>query len=156
IFPAPREAVDDLLFAAMIGTVVGGRLGYILIYKPAFYAAHPGEIVRIWEGGLSFHGGLPGVATAIVLFARRRRVPTPRVIAAGSCAASPGIFCVRIANFINGELWGRHTDVAWAMVFPKDAERIPRHPSQIYEALLEGVFLFVLLWSVRKWPAFQR
>lgn len=156
IFPVPPERSGDILFDTMLGVILGGRLGYALIYKPGLYLTHPVELVRIWEGGLSFHGGLAGVIVAVLWFARRRKVSVARIMDACALAAPPGIFFVRMANFVNGELWGRPTDVPWAMVFPsREAGGVPRHPSQIYEGLLEGVLLFVLLWAVRRRPAFR-
>ena len=139
------EDADDFLFWGIIGTVLGGRIGYLIFYAPDMVAAHPSFIFRIWEGGLSFHGGLAGVVVAVILFTRKRGLPFWSVSDAICCSAPIGLACVRIANFINGELFGRVTDVPWAMVFP-NAGPLPRHPSQLYEALLEGVVLFVILW----------
>ena len=145
------DAFDDFLLWATLGVVFGGRLGYVLFYKPGYYFANPLEIAAVWEGGMSFHGGAAGVVLAIVLFARRRQLP---ILALGDivgCAVPIGLFLGRIANFINGELYGRASDVAWAMVFPHDPEQVPRHPSQLYEAALEGLVLFALLyWLVRR------
>lgn len=155
IFPASEAAVGDLIFAAVIGTVLGGRLGYILVYKFSEYVSNPMEILKIWHGGLSFHGGLAGVAIAITIFAKKRRVSVLRVMDACSIAATPGILCVRLANFVNCELWGRPTDVPWAMVFP-EADGQTRHPSQLYEGALEGALLFLVLWSLRKRAFFAR
>jgi phosphatidylglycerol:prolipoprotein diacylglycerol transferase len=140
-----REQVGDLILYAAIGVVLGGRLGYILFYKPADYLADPAAIFRVWEGGMSFHGGLIGVLVAIWLFARK----TDRTFFQVSDFVAPlvplGIFFGRIGNFINQELWGRVSDLPWAMVFPLAGES-PRHPSQLYEAFLEGVVLFLVLW----------
>ena len=143
-----KDGVGDLLVAIMIGVIVGGRLGYVLFYDLPKFLADPLEIIKIWHGGLSFHGGLIGGFGAVVVFARRRNIATMNVMDAGAAAAGPGIFFVRCANFINGELWGKPTDVPWAMVFPR-ADAQPRHPSQLYEGLLEGVLLFLVLWSFR-------
>jgi phosphatidylglycerol:prolipoprotein diacylglycerol transferase len=138
------DAFDDFLLWATLGVVLGGRLGYVLFYKPAFFLANPQEIVFLWQGGMSFHGGLLGVVAATVLFARKHGIP---VLALGDiiAAATPiGLFFGRIANFINGELFGRPTDAPWGMVFPRGGP-VPRHPSQLYEAGLEGLILFAVL-----------
>lgn len=148
--PLSEKEVGDFIFFAMIGTILGGRLGYILFYKLPHFLQHPLEMLEVWRGGLSFHGGLLGVITALALFAKKRGVRVARVLDAAALAVGPGIFCVRLANFVNGELWGRPTDVAWAMVFPAaEAGGVPRHPSQLYEAAVEGILMFALLWSVR-------
>jgi len=136
--------IDDLLFWMMLGVVLGGRLGYVLFYNFAFYVHEPLQALAIWRGGMSFHGGLIGVALAAWLFSRRKRLP---FLAIGDLvvAAMPiGLLLGRIANFINGELYGRASDLPWAMVFPSGGPE-PRHPSQLYEAALEGVAAFVLL-----------
>jgi phosphatidylglycerol:prolipoprotein diacylglycerol transferase len=144
--PAPLSvaAFDDFVLWVTLGIILGGRLGYVLFYNPSHFAGHPLETLELWKGGMSFHGGFLGCVVAVVLFARRRRIP---ILSLGdlTCAAGTiGIFLGRIANFINGELWGRPTDVPWAMVFPSGGPQ-PRHPSQLYEALLEGMVLFVVL-----------
>jgi phosphatidylglycerol:prolipoprotein diacylglycerol transferase len=150
--PAPMtaEQTDDLLFWATIGVIVGGRLGYVAFYmlpsevEAARIAQDYWTILRLWEGGMSFHGGLIGVILAIVYFARSRKTS---LLSVGDCvaAATPiGLFFGRIANFVNGELWGRPSDVPWAMAFP-GAGPLPRHPSQLYEAFLEGLVLFIVL-----------
>ncbi|RME37341.1 MAG: prolipoprotein diacylglyceryl transferase, partial [Deltaproteobacteria bacterium] len=139
-----RDDLSDLLFYAVIGVILGGRLGYVVFYNPAYFLAHPLEIPAVWQGGMSFHGGLVGVVTASLIFCRRRKVP---VLALGDVVANSaaiGLGLGRLGNFINGELWGRVTDVPWGMVFPQ-AGLLPRHPSQIYEFFLEGVVLFCLL-----------
>jgi phosphatidylglycerol:prolipoprotein diacylglycerol transferase len=141
---AKRE-VDDVLFYVVIGIIIGGRLGYVLFYKPEYYLLHPLEIFAIWQGGMSFHGGFLGVLAAIVLFARKTGRPWLGVMDFIAPLVPPGIAAGRFGNFINAELWGRPTDVPWAMVFP-NVDRIARHPSQLYEFALEGVALFVLLW----------
>ena len=135
---------DDFLLWATLGVVLGGRLGYILFYKPDYYLQNPLEVVFIWRGGMSFHGGLLGVLAAIGLFARSRGVSYFTLSDIVGAATPIGLCLGRIANFINGELYGRVSDVPWAMVFPFGGPE-PRHPSQLYEALLEGVVLFVLL-----------
>jgi phosphatidylglycerol---prolipoprotein diacylglyceryl transferase len=133
--------VDDLLVYVTLGVVIGGRLGYILFYRSGFYLSHPLEALAVWHGGMSFHGGALGVLAAALIFARLRQRSALEIVDA-VCAAGPlGLFFGRIANFINGELFGRVTDVPWAMVFPHGGD-LPRHPSQLYEAALEGVLLF--------------
>jgi phosphatidylglycerol:prolipoprotein diacylglycerol transferase len=136
--------IDDFLLWAALGVILGGRLGYVLFYKPLFYASHPLAILTVWEGGMSFHGGLLGVVAAILLFAWRNRMD-PFMLADLVAIVTPiGLFFGRIANFINGELWGRPTDVPWAMVFPRGGP-LPRHPSQLYQAFFEGVVLFAIM-----------
>ena len=143
-----RRDVEDLLFYGVLGVVVGGRIGYALFYKPGYYAAHPLEVLAVWQGGMSFHGGLLGVLAAMALFARTRGRSVPagdrRDRALRAHRAGSG----RIGNFINGELWGRAADpsLPWAMVFPQSGSMLPRHPSQLYQFALEGLLLFVLLW----------
>jgi len=144
--PAPMTVTDfdDFVLWVTLGIILGGRIGYVLFYNPSYFAAHPLESVQLWKGGMSFHGGFLGCVLAVVLFARRRGLP---ILSLGdlTCAAGTiGIFLGRIANFINGELWGRPTDVPWAMVFPNGGP-LPRHPSQLYEAALEGLVLFTVL-----------
>jgi phosphatidylglycerol:prolipoprotein diacylglycerol transferase len=139
-----RATLDDFIVWVTAGIIVGGRLGYVLFYKPGYYLFHPLEVLFLWHGGMSFHGGMLGVIGAIILFARQRGVP---MFALGDivCAVTPiGLFFGRIANFINGELFGRVTDVPWAMVFPNGGPE-PRHPSQLYQATLEGIVLFAVL-----------
>lgn len=150
-----RDGVDDLLVNAALGVIIGGRLGHVLIYDPAFYLAHPLEIFQTWKGGMAFHGGLAGAAVGMALFARAHAVPV--LTATDLCAAvSPiGLFFGRLANFIKPEMWGRPTDVPWAMVFPTAGDA-PRHPSQLYEAGLEGVALFALLWIAAQSGALKR
>ncbi len=139
------EAVDDFLVWATFGVVLGGRLGYVLFYKPLHYLNNPLEILAVWQGGMSFHGGLLGVVVAVVWFSRRRGLNLLQVGDAVACAAPIGLFFGRLANFINGELFGRPApDLPWAMVFPHGGP-VPRHPSQLYEAALEGLVLFVVL-----------
>lgn len=144
--------VDDFLVWATVGVVLGGRLGYVLFYKPAYYLSHPLEIFQLWHGGMAFHGGALGVIVAIVLFARRRGLNLFAIGDVVCCAVPIGLFFGRIANFINGELYGRVApDALFAMVFPGGGPE-PRHPSQLYQAGLEGLLLFLLLaglWRVR-------
>ena len=138
----PKD-IDDFMVWATLGVVLGGRLGFVLFYQPEHYFANPGEILQVWKGGMSFHGGLLGVILAMILYARRHGTgffPLADIVA----AATPiGLFFGRIANFINGELWGRTTDVPWAVIFPRAGPE-PRHPSQLYEAGLEGLVLFAV------------
>ena len=140
--PFKPNLLDDLIIYVTIGVIVGGRLGSVLLYHPEFYFQNPLEIFKIWNGGMAFHGGLIGTVLAIILFARKQGV-SPFFVGDLVCAAVPiGMFFGRIANFINGELWGKVSNVAWAMVFPAAGPE-PRHPSQLYEALLEGALLFL-------------
>ena len=143
------EAFDDFLLWATLGVVLGGRLGYVIFYQPGFFLENPGRILAVWQGGMSFHGGLIGVLLAIGLFARQRGVHYFTVADIVGAATPIGLLLGRIANFINGELYGRASDLPWAMVFPTGGPA-PRHPSQLYEAALEGLLLFALLyWLVR-------
>ena len=142
--PGEPAAFDDLLVWVAFGVIIGGRLGHVLIYDPAYYWANPLEIPQVWHGGMAFHGGLIGATLAIILFARRHGLPVLSYLDIAGAVAPIGLFFGRLANFINGELWGRVTDVPWAMVFP-NAGPDPRHPSQLYEAALEGVLLFIVL-----------
>jgi phosphatidylglycerol:prolipoprotein diacylglycerol transferase len=139
-----RRDIDDFLVWATLGVVLGGRIGYVLFYKPGYYIEHPLEALYLWHGGMSFHGGALGVTIAILLFTRARRLPAFAFSDIIVEAIPIGLFFGRIANFINGELYGRETDVPWAMVFPGGGP-VPRHPSQLYEALCEGLLLFLLL-----------
>ena len=141
----------DLVFYIAVGAVLGGRLGYAIFYNTGYYLSHPIEIFWVWTGGMSFHGGLIGVVLAVGLFARRsqRRFFEVADFLAPLCA--PGLLAGRIGNFINQELWGRVSDVPWAMVFPAGGP-LPRHPSQLYEAALEGVILFIIVWSFSAKP----
>jgi len=140
-----KRDVDDFLVWATLGVILGGRFGYVLFYNFDAYLANPLAIFKVWEGGMSFHGGLIGVLAATWLFARRRGLNFLAVGDAVAVAAPIGLFLGRLANFINGELFGRVTDVPWGMVFPHGGP-LPRHPSQLYEAFLEGLVLFVVLW----------
>ncbi|MBO4318455.1 MAG: prolipoprotein diacylglyceryl transferase [Mailhella sp.] len=138
--------MDDLATWIMIGVILGARIGYVLFYGRSAFFADPAEIFRIWNGGMSFHGGLAGVITAVFLWCRKRGkkfLPSMDFLAP---LAPPGLFFGRIGNFINAELWGKATDAPWGMVFP-GAGPLPRHPSQLYEACLEGLLLFAVLWA---------
>lgn len=142
--------LDDLLLYVTLGVVLGGRLGYVLFYRPEFYLNHPGEILAVWQGGMSFHGGLIGVLAGMALFAYRRKIPFFEIADPVAAATPIGLLFGRIANFINGELFGRASDAPWAMAFPHGGPE-PRHPSQLYEAALEGLVLFLILfWFARK------
>jgi phosphatidylglycerol---prolipoprotein diacylglyceryl transferase len=143
--PVTRAQLDDLLFLIVLGVILGGRLGYVLFYKPGYYAAHPLEIFYIWQGGMSFHGGLLGVMLAMVFAARRHGVDWLRLMDFLAPLCPLGFAAGRLGNFINGELPGRVTDLPWGMVFP-GAGDAPRHPSQLYQFALEGVVLFFVLW----------
>ena len=146
--------VDDVLFFGVLGVVLGGRLGYCLFYKPGYYAEHLLEVLQVWKGGMSFHGGLLGVLLALAWFGWRRGRGFFEVTdLVGPCVPT-GIAAVRIGNFINGELWGRPApaDLPWAMVFPQAHDGVARHPSQIYQALGEGLLLFVVLWLFARKP----
>ncbi|HWB43915.1 MAG TPA: prolipoprotein diacylglyceryl transferase [Hyphomicrobiaceae bacterium] len=147
--PFPPQQVDDLLLYMTLGVLLGGRLGYVLFYEPRHFLEHPLEIPAVWHGGMSFHGALLGSILAIVAFARRARADMWSVMDLCAAATPMGLFFGRLANFINGELVGRPTTVPWAMVFPGEGP-VARHPSQLYEAALEGLVLFlVLLWLTR-------
>jgi len=152
---ADGAAIDDLVAWMVLGVILGGRLGYVLFYKPSFYLADPLEVLFVWHGGMSFHGGLAGVVITLVLFARRRGLALFALADVIACAAPIGLFFGRIANFINGELWGRVTDVPWAVVFLHGGPD-PRHPSQIYEALLEGAALFLVLFTLWRLTGLRR
>ena len=149
-----RRDVEDLLFYGVIGTVIGGRLGYVLFYKPGYYAAHPLEIFAVWKGGMAFHGGLLGVMAALALFAYTRKRAFLEVTDLVAPCVPTGLAAGRIGNFINGELWGRFSsaDLPWGMVFPQSGSPLPRHPSQLYQFALEGLLLFVVLWIYGKKP----
>ena len=137
--------LDDVLFYGVLGTVLGGRLGYVLFYKFSYYLAHPLEIFYVWEGGMSFHGGFLGVIFAMWLFSRRTGKPWLAITDFIAPLVPLGLGAGRIGNFINGELWGRPTDVPWAMIFPA-VDNVPRHPSELYEFGLEGIVLFTIVW----------
>ena len=144
-----KDGVSDLLFYGVLGVVLGGRLGYVLFYNPAQYLSRPLEVFAVWQGGMSFHGGLIGVVIASVLFCWRRKLP---ILLAGDIlvtSSTIGLGLGRIGNFINGELWGRVTDLPWGVIFP-GAGHLPRHPSQLYEAALEGLLLFIILYLLHR------
>jgi phosphatidylglycerol---prolipoprotein diacylglyceryl transferase len=147
---ASAQAIGDFVTWAIIGVIVGGRVGYVLFYKPAFFLNHPDQILAVWQGGMSFHGGLLGVIAATILFCRFRGISLLPFADRIACAAPIGLLLGRAANFINGELYGRASDVAWAVAFPAGGG-IGRHPSQLYEAALEGLVLFILLFALFRW-----
>jgi len=142
--PMARRHADDLIFWATIGIIVGGRLAYVFFYRPDILA-NPLEILRLWEGGMSFHGGVIGVSIGLIWMARTNGLDWLRIHDYVACCVPFGLFFGRLANFVNGELWGRPTDVAWGIIFPRAGPE-PRHPSQLYEAGLEGIVLFAVLW----------
>jgi phosphatidylglycerol---prolipoprotein diacylglyceryl transferase len=155
--PAPLTVVDfdDFIVWVTLGIILGGRIGYVLFYNFPHFATHPLEIFELWNGGMSFHGGVIGVVGAVVLFAWRRGIPGLSLADVTIGVAPIGLLLGRLANFVNGELWGRPTDVPWAMVFPNGGP-IPRHPSQLYEATLEGFVLLVLLGIMIQFGALKR
>jgi phosphatidylglycerol---prolipoprotein diacylglyceryl transferase len=142
--PAEASHIDDLLLWSTLGVILGGRLGYVIFYSPVYFLQNPAEILALWSGGMSFHGGFLGVVLACWIYARRHGIQPIRLIDLAACGVPVGLGLGRLANFINGELYGRTTDVAWAMVFPGGGAE-PRHPSQLYEAALEGLVLFLVL-----------
>lgn len=150
-----RQDVDDFLVWATLGVVLGGRTGYVLFYNLPYYFAHPIQALYVWHGGMSFHGGAIGVTLAIILFTGARRVPLFAFSDIITEAIPIGLFFGRIANFINGELFGRPTDVPWAMIFPNGGP-VPRHPSQLYEAVCEGILLFLVLFIAERRGARRR
>jgi phosphatidylglycerol---prolipoprotein diacylglyceryl transferase len=158
------EEVDDLLTAIILGVILGGRLGFVLFYGFDYYSAHPLDILKVWEGGMSFHGGFIGVMIAGLWFARRHNISGWSLADALALAAPVGLFFGRIANFINAELWGRPTTMPWGVIFPGEAAQdcpgvltlCARHPSQLYEAGLEGLLLGLILWVMIRFGALKR
>ncbi|QUS35756.1 prolipoprotein diacylglyceryl transferase [Falsirhodobacter algicola] len=164
--PMTAEQVERLLTWVIFGVVLGGRMGFVLFYEPGYYAANPGQILQVWQGGMSFHGGFLGVIVATWIFCAREGIGRLAAADLMALAVPPGLFFGRIANFINAELWGRPTDLPWGVAFPGDAAQFcpgvegicARHPSQLYEAALEGILLFALIWVLilrrgwLKWP----
>jgi len=142
--PMAQRHADDMIFYATLGVILGGRLGYVFFYQPSILA-NPIDVFKVWNGGMSLHGGLLGVLLALWWTARKERLSFLRICDYIACSIAFGLFFGRLANFVNGELWGRVTDVPWAIIFPRGGEE-PRHPSQLYEAGLEGVLMFVILW----------
>ncbi|WP_425100919.1 prolipoprotein diacylglyceryl transferase [Tropicibacter sp. S64] len=154
VAPMTENQVEDLLTAVILGIILGGRLGYVLFYQPAYYLSHPLEIPMVWTGGMSFHGGLLGVMTAVLWFCRKQRVPLASTADIAAIGTPVGLLLGRLANFVNAELWGRPTDLPWGVAFPGEAaqacgqlagEICARHPSQLYEATLEGLVLGLVL-----------
>ncbi len=143
--------LDDALFYGVLGVILGGRLGYILFYKPGDYLSHPLDILKVWEGGMSFHGGFLGVTLAMALFARSRQLRWLSVTDFIAPLVPLGLAAGRLGNFINGELWGRPTNLPWGMIFPY-ADALPRHPSQLYQLAGEGILLFIILWIFASKP----
>ena len=148
------EQLDDLLFYGMLGVIVGGRLGQVLFYEPGYYLAHPLEILAVWKGGMSFHGGFLGVLIAMGLWSRKHHIAWFDVTDFIAPLVPLGLAAGRIGNFINGELWGRVADASlpWAMIFPQAGDMQPRHPSQLYHVALEGLALFAILWLFSSRP----
>jgi phosphatidylglycerol:prolipoprotein diacylglycerol transferase len=142
--PMSPDQSDNMLLWTTLGVVAGGRLGFVLLYEPGYFLSHPADILKVWNGGMAFHGGLLGVGVALLLFARAMKMNPLSAFDLAAAAVPFGLFFGRIANFINAEVYGRVTDVPWAMVFP-GAGPEPRHPSQIYEAFLEGIVIFAVL-----------
>jgi phosphatidylglycerol:prolipoprotein diacylglycerol transferase len=144
-----KKRIDDMIMWAIGGIILGGRIGYCLFYKPDYYLTHPVQILHVWEGGMSFHGGFLGFITAFYIFCRRNQIPYLRLMDLMAVVAPIGIGLGRMANFINGELWGRVTDASWGMVFPTGGA-LPRHPSQLYEAACEGALLLLIMMILLK------
>jgi phosphatidylglycerol---prolipoprotein diacylglyceryl transferase len=156
--PITLPQLDDFILWVTLGIILGGRTGYVLFYNFPFFVEHPLEIVELWKGGMSFHGGFLGCVAAVILFCRAHDIPILSLGDITTAVGPIGLFLGRIANFINGELWGRQADptLPWAMVFPNDALQLPRHPSQLYEAGLEGIVLFTILAVMIRMGALKR
>jgi phosphatidylglycerol:prolipoprotein diacylglycerol transferase len=153
--PTDAAGLDDLLVLIAFGVILGGRIGYVFFYNAEYYAANPLEAFIVWHGGMSFHGGLLGAIAGMCWFAWRRKQPILPIFDLVACVAPIGIFFGRLANFVNSELWGRTTDVPWAVVFPNGGP-LPRHPSQLYEAALEGLLLFIIVQLAVRWGALKQ
>ena len=150
--PMARRHADDLVFYAALGIILGGRIGYVLFYNLGYYAQHPVDVLKLWDGGMSFHGGLIGTVLGILYLSWKEKLPALRIHDYVACVAPIGLFFGRLANFVNHELWGAPTNLPWAIRFPEYSELLhrtvlgpPRHPSQLYEAFLEGIVLFAIL-----------
>ncbi len=163
--PMEPNQPEDLLTWVILGVILGGRLGFVLFYQPGYYLSNPADILKVWEGGMAFHGGFLGVVAAVVLYCRKHQLPLVSVGDAIAVSAPTGLFLGRIANFTNAELWGRPSDLPWAVQFPGQAAQFcpgvegicARHPSQLYEALLEGLLLgVVLLWMAYRKGALKQ
>ncbi len=152
------EHLQELLTSCILGVLIGGRLGHVLFYSPGHYLLHPAEILALWRGGMASHGGIAGLLVALVLFSRKHKIPLLALCDSAAMAATPGLFFGRLGNFINGEMPGKVTEVPWAVIFARNAEAgmLPRHPVQIYQALTEGLVLFVLLWFLLPPHRFKR
>jgi phosphatidylglycerol---prolipoprotein diacylglyceryl transferase len=154
--PLDRDGVSELVIYLIFGVLLGGRLGYVFFYNLPYYLHHPAQIIAMWDGGMSFHGGLIGVILATVVFSRKSGISFLSLAELVVPVAPLGLFLGRLGNFINGELWGRPSDVPWAMIFPRaplvHGAMVPRHPSQLYEAILEGLVLFAILWTLARKP----
>lgn len=152
------ERLQELLTYCILGVLIGGRLGHVLFYSPGYYLLHPAEIPALWRGGMASHGGIAGVLAALVLFSRKHQVPLLALCDSATMAATPGLFFGRLGNFINGEMPGKVTGVPWAVIFARNAEAgmLPRHPVQIYQALTEGLLLFLILWFLVPPGRFKR
>jgi phosphatidylglycerol:prolipoprotein diacylglycerol transferase len=151
--PTPRQ-YDDFLTWAVLGTVLGGRLGYILFYQPDYYFSHPQEMLEVWHGGMSFHGGMLGVIAAALIFTARKHIGFFAFTDVLACVTPIGLGLGRLANFVNGELYGRVTDVAWGVIFPRGGD-LPRHPSQLYEAGMEGLVLLAVMYLLACKPGWR-
>jgi phosphatidylglycerol:prolipoprotein diacylglycerol transferase len=155
--PATTTQIDDLILWITLGVIIGGRLGHVFFYTPSIIVSDPFEVVKVWNGGMSFHGGALGVLIAILGFAHVNKIDVFRLGDAVAACVPIGLFFGRVANFINGELWGRPSDVPWAVIFPAADGITPRHPSQLYEAALEGIVLFIILrWATHSAGLLQR
>jgi phosphatidylglycerol:prolipoprotein diacylglycerol transferase len=148
--PATKEQVGDFMFWAMMGIILGGRLGYVMFYNFSHFMENPAQIIQVWDGGMSFHGGFAGVCIALILYCRAHKIPLFRFTDLIACVSPIGLMLGRLANFINGELWGRAADETYrfAMIFPNDPLQLHRHPSQLYEAALEGLLLLIIMWAL--------
>lgn len=151
--PMARRHADDLVFYAALGIILGGRVGYVLFYNLSYYLQHPVDIFKLWDGGMSFHGGMIGTVLGLLYLSYKEKLQWLRVHDYVACCVPFGLFFGRLANFVNHELWGAPTDVPWAVSFPEIVQGVmvngpPRHPSQIYEAILEGIVLFLILWTM--------
>nr|WP_308918282.1 prolipoprotein diacylglyceryl transferase [Jannaschia sp. LMIT008] len=159
----PRQ-LEDAMTWVTLGIVLGGRLGYVFFYRPGYYVEHPAEILAVWQGGMSFHGGLIGTGLGLIVFAIRHAIPLRRILDLAALVTPLGLLCGRLANFVNAELWGRPTDAPWGVIFPGQAAQAcatagqlcARHPSQLYEAALEGALLLVVLWAMAASGALRR
>ncbi|WP_170331442.1 prolipoprotein diacylglyceryl transferase [Ruegeria arenilitoris] len=164
--PMKPEQVEDLITWIILGVILGGRLGFVLFYQPSYYLSHPAEIVKVWQGGMAFHGGLLGVVIASYLYARRHKIPLLSLGDLVAYTVPPGLLLGRLSNFVNAELWGRPSELPWAVIFPGMAAQdcpgvvagmCARHPSQLYEAALEGVILgAALIWLAYRRGAFHK